>query len=299
MPRIRNEFLQCVLYLYPSEAEAEDGAHAGGSGFWVGYGFEHASGTWNLVYAVTNKHVVKSGNTVIRLSKTDGTIDVIPTLESDWAFHPAGDDVAVLFQSSLHKINLGQHSFNYVGVGAFISKPIISSMDIGPGDAAFIVGRFVNHEGRQKNLPTARFGAISQMPWEPIAQDTGFMQESFLVEARSIGGYSGSPVFVEIPRWDSGHGRVNTNWGYGPWLLGVDWGHINDWTPVCNKQGRPMNPDPSTAQVKINTGMTAVVPAWKILDILDCPAFLDQRRIAMEQMETAEFETVQALKPLS
>ena len=37
------------------------------------------------------------------------------------------------------------------------------------------------------------------MPYEPIIQQTGFPQESFLVEARSIGGCSGSPVFTFIP----------------------------------------------------------------------------------------------------
>jgi hypothetical protein len=50
------------------------------------------------------------------------------------------------------------------------------------------------HEGRQKNSPTARFGNIAQMPNEPVIIKR-FEQECFLVEARSIGGYSGSPVF--------------------------------------------------------------------------------------------------------
>ena len=56
--------------------------------------------------------------------------------------------------------------------------------------------------------------------------DTRFPQESFLVEVRSIGGYSGSPVFVFIPPaspregvkdWVP-HGILRS---HGPWLLGL------------------------------------------------------------------------------
>ena len=72
-----------------------------------------------------------------------------------------------------------------------------------------------------------------------IRQDTGFDQESFLVEARSIGGYSGSPVFLFIPamssrenvenwyppslvEWKSGV-KYGSLMSHGPWLLGVTW----------------------------------------------------------------------------
>lgn len=69
----------------------------------------------------------------------------------------------------------------------------------------FVVGRFVNAEGRQKNLPTLRFGNIAQSPQEKIKQDRvfgSFEQESYLVEARTISGYSGSPVCVLLdPAW--------------------------------------------------------------------------------------------------
>lgn len=110
------------------------------------------------------------------------------------------------------------------------------------------------------------------MPWEPIRQDDGFLQESFLVESRSVGGYSGSPVFAFIPPGTIRSGVAD--WvdkiliHHGPWLLGINWGHINDWQPVCDAVGRPVNPsDPSRMQVLVNTGMMAIVPAWKLQEM--------------------------------
>jgi hypothetical protein len=132
-----------------------------------------------------------------------------------------------------------------------------------------VIGRFINHEGKQRNTPSVRFGHIAQMPHEPIKRDDGYLQESFLVEAKSIGGYSGSPVFTYInglmPR--PGSNVLSTNI-LGPWLLGIDWSHLNDWKPVCDASGVPMS---SGLRVGSNTGMMGVVPAWKLEDIFQLP----------------------------
>jgi hypothetical protein len=280
MPRIRDEFLDSVIYLYPSEKDADEGARAGGSGFLVGVPIEVSPRTFWFIYAVTNKHVIENGNPIIRVNTERGK-DIILTDEREWSFHPNGDDIAVCqiaFDPAHHKIN-------FLSRSSFLDLQTVKHFGIGPGDDVFVVGRFINHEGKQRNLPTARFGCIAQMPWEPIRQDTGFDQESFLVEIRSIGGYSGSPVFVHIGRFNSGAGRTNTNWEYGPWLLGIDWGHINDWTPVCDASRRPINPaQPKSMQVTVNTGMMAVVPAWKLAEMLDCDEMADQRTANVKEI---------------
>jgi hypothetical protein len=219
VPRIPDEYLDCVLYLYPSEADAEDGTRTGGSGFWVG--MPVSSDAWT-VYAVTNRHIIEKGNAVVRLSTQDGRKAIFPTIEQDWVFHPDGDDLAV-YSPVLDTFDLRNCKFNFVRRDHNIDRKTLEVLDIGPGEDAFVVGRFINHEGRQRNLPTARFGCIGQMPWEPIRQDTGFMQESFLVEARSIGGYSGSPVFLHKAFFRSFARRFISNVYPGPYLLGVDW----------------------------------------------------------------------------
>ena len=284
MPRIRDELLECAIYLYPDEAAADAGSRVGGSGFLVGVRTHGLPTDFWFLYAVTNAHVIDDGATVIRLTDRDGKKAVWATDEREWFRHPDSDDVAayqIAFDPNLYK-------FSFIPSHDFATKSVIDCWKIGPGDDVFVVGRFINHEGKQRKQPTARFRCIGQMPWEPVPRprpnQKPFMQESYLVEAHSIGGYSGAPVFVYIGRFNSGAGRYNTNWEFGPWLLGIDWGHINDWTPVCDETGRPANPtNPRKAQVKVNTGMMAVVPAWKLYELLFEGPLAEHRQIKTEE----------------
>ncbi len=83
--------------------------------------------------------------------------------------------------------------------GAVVTPKLIQDYDLGIGDDVYTVGRFVNHDGKQRNNPVVRFGNIAQMPIEPIKQDDGHLQDSYLVECKSVAGYSGSPVFAYVP----------------------------------------------------------------------------------------------------
>jgi hypothetical protein len=115
------------------------------------------------------------------------------------------------------------------------------------------------------------------------------MQESFLVEARSIGGYSGSPVFLHRANFHSNAQQIIKGPTFGPWLLGINWGYINDWGPVCDASGRPINPSkPRDMQVSANTGMMSVVPAWKLAELLDKEEFARERADKTETLREEE-----------
>ncbi|WP_156041783.1 trypsin-like peptidase domain-containing protein [Bradyrhizobium sp. URHD0069] len=275
MPRINDAFLDCVVYLYPSEAAAEDGEKMGGTGFLVGRSAQAGNQVIATLFVVTNKHVIDNGSMVVRLNTQDGKKDVIPLDGAKWFTHPDGDDLAVC------PIGLNvAHRFQFVELNQFLTHEIIKTFDIGCGDDVFIVGRFVSHEGKQKNLPTVRWGSVAQMPWEPIIQDDGFAQESFLVEARSISGFSGSPVFLEIPpqviipKLPKGmipeqSKRPNMPFPLGPWLMGIDYCHMYAKEKVHSRiTGKPVSDD---WYVRLNTGIMGVVPAWKLADILGGP----------------------------
>lgn len=305
MPRIKDAYLDCVVYLYPSEVDADDGTKIGGSGFLVGVPTKELRQDAFFLYAVTNKHIADKYRTV-RMNTRDGQKFILPTTRFSWVDHPDGDDIS----ACLVYFDPKEIRFNHVHRDMFLSKDIISRFNIGPGDDCFMVGRFVNHEGRQQNLPTVRFGNIGQMPWEPIRQDDGFEQESFLVECRSIGGYSGSPIFVHIPIFSEREGVENwyphpfiiqrnvpthdarVSFGslkaHGPWLLGVDWGHLNQWEPVRDEFERPVNRGSGKTQVRLNTGMAGVVPAWKLAELLDTPQLTDYRSATELQLKEAE-----------
>jgi hypothetical protein len=132
-----------------------------------------------------------------------------------------------------------------------------------------MVGRFIHHsDGAAQNIPTVRFGNIAMMNRQPIRRDDGVLQESFLVEARSMPGYSGSPVFAYKHGFEA-HERVNPFqvFSEGFWLLGIDWCHLSESATVFEERD---NAKASTNySVSMNSGMAGVIPAWKILEILN------------------------------
>jgi hypothetical protein len=286
MPRIPDKFLDCVVYLYPSEAAAEDGEHLGGSGFVIGIPLDDDHKDC-ITAIVTNKHVIERGNMVARLNTVDNKTDVIALDGDPWFHHPDGDDVAVCL-IGLHE---GVHKFHFIPPGNFCTRDRVNFLNVGPGDDCFLVGRFISRDGKQRNSPTVRFGNIAQMPGEPIIQSDGFQQESYLVEARSIPGYSGSPVFIQIPQappqmqfpsevseairkdmveqiyGQTGHIRATLPIPVGPWLLGIDYCHLHGADKIISKvTGEPVSND---WFVRANSGMMGVVPVWKLEEILE------------------------------
>ena len=144
-----------------------------------------------------------------------------------------------------------------------------------------MVGRLLNHQGRQRNIPTVRFGDISMMPWEPILNQRGLMQESFLVEMRSLSGYSGSPVFVTVdgytPRPVAHKGGEIPMEGGGTWLLGIDWGHLRTYGKVVSEKDK-QTPIEEDWVVPSNSGQAMVVPAWKLRELLDQEELVVRRK---------------------
>lgn len=280
LTRIPDSILETVFYLYPAPEDASEGVNVGGSGFLMSYPLPKL-GNRQIVYGVTNAHVIDEDCRTIRLNTADGGTHIEELAPNRWVKHPNGDDVAVC----VVPVN-SSHKYRCIGQDFMLTQEKVDELNIGPGDTAFIVGRFINHEGRQRNLPSVRSGIVSQLPWEKVRQRRQnakgyFDQESFLVEVKSIGGFSGSPVFVSLDVNLTRVGRPGLDIGTNDavWLLGVDWGHILDWSPVCDASGRPNN---YGQQVQINTGMMGVVPAWKLKELLDCDE-LKEHRAAIEE----------------
>jgi hypothetical protein len=95
MPRIPDVHLQSVVFIYPSEQDAQDGRQLGGSGFVVNY--PTGVGAWRTRYVVTNAHVVEAGGQWMRLNHRHGTHTVhIPP--DQWETAPP-DDFAIALLS--------------------------------------------------------------------------------------------------------------------------------------------------------------------------------------------------------
>jgi Trypsin-like peptidase domain len=279
MPAIPLHFLDCALYLYPSVEAARQGEAFGGSGFILGVPF----GEWDWEtesgvathYAVTNSHVIRGGATVVRLNNRQGGFEVVPLEPESWIHHPDGDDIAIAPIVPPENVR-----FATLPVAQLVAKDEI--VDFAPGTDVFMVGRFITHEGRQRNTPTVRFGNVAMLPYEPIMTERGIAQESFLVEVQSLPGYSGSPVFTYRTWGPSApeKGEEPTLAGIYVRFLGIDWGHLQTEKPVVQPDGSPTS---EKLAVRQTTGMAGVVPAWKLTELLEEDEVVQMRKEGEER----------------
>src|SRR4029077_15217810 len=66
------------------------------------------------------------------------------------------------------------------------------------GDEVFFTGLFHPHCGEGKNIPIVRIGNVAALREEPVLNPDGRPADLYLAESRSIGGLSGSPVFMDV-----------------------------------------------------------------------------------------------------
>lgn len=173
-------------------------------------------------------------------------------------------------------------------VGMLGTREKMSEFRIGLGDEVYMLGLFQGHTGRQRNEVICRRGCVAMIPSEPVVVDReGTRADVYLMEVRSIGGFSGSPVVVsnEGPRFDKG--------SESPFYMSfAGQGHHFLWGLVSGHWDIPLHPSaPGAASLPgeaslhkaknarklrrqgrhIATGIAIVVPAYKVLDIL-CPS---------------------------
>jgi hypothetical protein len=280
MPRIPDFLLDSTIYLYPTQQDAENGERIGGSGFLVSLPFERHFDNLDRVhvYAVTNSHVVTEGkSTVIRITDTNDRKPVVIAREKKhWHDDYYGADVAVCLMPPGSYFATLTVSFD-----EFLKNDEIEEYKIGIGTDTISIGRFITHDGKQLNLPVVRFGNIAMMNHEPIEHpQRGTMQETFLVEAHSYSGYSGSIVYASD--------RHFTDIKVSPRILGIGWGHMHDDQTVVDGNGNYL---PEDWKVRANTGMMLVLPAWKINELLNRSEVVEERRNREKELEEKSSET--------
>jgi hypothetical protein len=284
MPRIPDFILKHVFYLYKSKEEAIKGSEYGGTGFLVVVHSERKEleNHVNHVYGISNWHnVLDRGYSVVRINRIDGKTDILEYEPTEWEWIKNGDDVAAI--ELPYSI---QHNVNYISTKAFVDDAIIAEREIGIGDDVFMIGRFIDHDGGPTNMPAVRFGNIGVMP-SIIKQENGHYGESYCIDLHSRTGYSGSPVFVyrtPFSNFDAafrqGKGlRFDDTFIY---LLGIHWGQFPEYWEITNKKKlieskRPGVVTTDGKHVKGLSGMTLVIPAQRIMDLLNIEKYRTNR----------------------
>ena len=232
------------------------------------------------LYFVTAKHVAKDlqGRTVYFLvNQVGGGVTSLRTVYGNkWWLHPT-DPTADLAVVPVNREP--HHDTRAVHLTNFATKEKLKQWSIGPGDETFAIGLFTPASGIEKNVPIVRLGNIAMMPEEQVQTDLGYA-DVYLVEARSLGGLSGSPIFVRptirIPLGKD-LGGLDMMWGYGHGLTLLGFWDIRELE---------MNKPYFThdRQHGVNYGVAIVVPAYKIAETLNHPELVKLRQEAEDRV---------------
>jgi hypothetical protein len=293
VPRVPDDWLEIVAFLYQSEEEAKPGEAPGGSGFVVAVPFSDDARAVHY-YVVTAGHVIGSGATVARLNALNLEVDpsdpslsvikgfrcdVLPLGPHQWTMSPEHDFAVSLIGSSRTLPGV-----RAIPIDELVTRQYLAKWWVGAGDEVFMLGRFLHAGQKRWNQPTARFGAISMMPAPVYNKFTQRKQISFLVETHSQSGYSGSAVVLYLSPLSPQLG-VSRDWTEGPQLriLGLDWGHLNTRVEVVDENGRSISKPPHMF-VERTSGLAAVIPAWFIRTMLEENKDLLEQRKQRENM---------------
>jgi hypothetical protein len=231
-------------------------------------------------YLVTAKHVIdkirdRCAEVCIRVNQKNGDAKWVETRLEDWFFHPTDNEVDV----AIYRDNTLSPELDHspLPLSMFLSQSSGMHHEIGIGREVFLAGLFAIHYGERRNIPIIRVGNIAAMPEEKVETKFGLM-DAYLIEARSLSGISGSPVFVNVPRISAYSFGQHLSPYESPlisatstdefYLLGLMHGHWDidyefdtDTTVVEDAHGK----------MSVNMGIAIVVPDSKILEVIEQP----------------------------
>jgi hypothetical protein len=286
--RVPDDILRCVGFI--GEVEHQDSRGVSGelcaTGFFVAIPCQSPElREMRCCYFITAKHVATDleGRQAYFLvnAKGGGVTGITGVIGEHWFLHPtdATADVAAIQIKFDEEADMSAIALEHFGLPERLDR-----LHIGIGDETIISGLFTAVPGTTRNIPIVRHGNIAMMPGEQILTDLGFA-DVFLVEARSIGGLSGSPVFVRhtlsvrVTKQKDDSDDLFFGNGPGITLLGLMHGHWDIKESEMNK--------PSIIhdrQRGVNMGIGIVVPAIKIYETLYAPNLIAMRKEQEKQL---------------
>jgi hypothetical protein len=254
------------------------------TGFLVSSEFEKIPFT----YVVTAEHVIMRMKSkgydrpLFRINTPDSGFRLFTCEYDHWSSHPDSANKAT--DVVVCQLATGEAPIEFLALdkSMLFGADKLQSENVGIGDDVFMVGLFRSHFGKTKNVPIVRTGNIASMPGEPVHTKYCGDIDAFLIEARSISGLSGSPVYWRSPPVRIINGQLQIRHGVRFGLLGLMHGHFD----IKNiNEDIVTDSDPQRAPQGINTGIGVVIPAQKILDILDQPSFENARHATVQQLK--------------
>lgn len=255
----------CVIFLF-----AENGTAPIGTAFVVGYPLPNNPKAF-VPLVVTAKHVIGDQKKVIgRFTGRDGgkLIFILYDLEAlkrrgDFWEHADGGVDIVVFRAP----HFADAEYQLLPKEFVAGKDDFRVSEIQTTDRIVFPSLLLNFMGTTKNYPVIRDGTIALMPDElvPITYQVGSQQistnqELIFLDATSVPGASGSPVFLwPGPRLQGRNFMVG---GTKPLLLGIMHGFYNAIP-------REVIETSAKGYFQENSRVAIVFPSWRLKEILD------------------------------
>jgi hypothetical protein len=251
-------------------------------------------------FFVTAKHVasdLKDREIYFLVNKKGGGVMHLTGNGRPWFLHPTDKtaDVAIISVDVDPQADImGIMVEDFVSADDLANLQGPSSQRVGVGDEVFATGLFTPASGSSRILPIVRHGNIAMLPSEQIQTELGYA-DVYLVEARSIGGLSGSPVWVRpnmqmVVQHDGILKPANL---VGPGkFLGLMHGHWD--IKECEKN------DPEIVHDRkhgVNLGIGIVVPASKIRETMYQPVLVELRRELEKMLKNQSVPGMDSAKP--
>jgi hypothetical protein len=282
---------KCVVFLgYPDRDTGPNAIICEGTGFLILYqgGF----------YLVTARHVAVTLGDVgwcVRVNKKDGTCHLIDADNVPWVFHPDNTvDVAVCGFG----ISAAQgYDFLYAdGDILFLRKENETSDWVEVGDMCYTVGLWRLLEGKERNLPVVHTGNIARLAGEekipvraPNKPEGRELVDGYLVEAQTLSGLSGSPVFIRPSIRLAMQGTRDSPDGEKEQLdLLAYREHVKLmglWQAAWDAPAGEVLTAEHGRQNVVPVGMGIVVPASRIVEVLEMPILKGPRDAARRVRE--------------
>ena len=284
--RLPNQVLNTVCFIAHDEAEIR----FGGTGFLVAIKGAHENA---FLYTVTAKHVaeaVEHGPYVFGVNTKHGKKVILETEGSDpvkWYYHPTEPNAVDAAVTPFAPSGFENLDVDWVRFPEMVVTPeSMQKYGIGIGDEIAVIGLFTGFSGRERHFPIARIGNLAMVPSERVPVKDFDPMEAYLAEGRSIGGLSGSPVYVrqtvnvQVPGPDGKTPLAFAATG-AIFLLGLMHGH---WD-------LPKGFSSLIQGETTNMGISIVVPAHKIMEILNHPELVDMRKKTDEEIAKENLPT--------
>lgn len=279
---VDDEIRKCVVFI--AVRKADDSFVLKGTAFFV----VRPAGDGNtLSYLVTARHVIEGvkdlglEHVYVRMNTKDGSLGYASTSISQWIFPKDSTIDLALCPAGLPS----QFNHKLLHTSLFADDLYLKTNEVNVGDEVVVTGLFKHHHGDNANIPIVRVGNIAAMPIEPV-QTKDCRREAYLIECRSIGGLSGSPVFTNLG-YHRYIGGVLKTWDGKPShsLIGVIQGHYDTY-----ESGIDLAVDDTGKEARVNSGIAIVTPVSKLISFFeeDTVVAMDNQRISQMSANAAE-----------